>query len=214
MEYHRVGNRCGIYKEILACASEARGLQVLSEAGFEFLPNDVVAIARALLGKARFDRFAEQSDAPLAFNCSGFAKWIYGQLGVWLPRYGIDQSQLGISIDLAETQAGDLIFTRGLRPRYLTRLEEGVGHVGIATGEGTVVHCTRRHSKNLEGVVETPIDEFLISPERFRGIRRILPAREQFLVVRVPEEYRQKIETSSDVRWFILARIEHNSKRE
>jgi cell wall-associated NlpC family hydrolase len=72
---------------------------------------------------------------PQGFDCSGFVQYVYGQLGVQLPRTSEAQAQVGTPVDsLAEAQPGDLVFFAG---------SDGTagspGHVGIYIGNGEMI---------------------------------------------------------------------------
>lgn len=68
-----------------------------------------------------------------ALDCSGLTQWAWQQAGVALPRTTTEQLRVGTAVPVTELQPGDLVFTRGGRP---TR---DYGHVGLYTGENTVI---------------------------------------------------------------------------
>ncbi len=52
--------------------------------------------------------------SPQGFDCSGFTQYVFGQLGVQLPRTSEEQATVGTPVDsLADAQAGDLVFFAG-----------------------------------------------------------------------------------------------------
>jgi peptidoglycan DL-endopeptidase CwlO len=63
----------------------------------------------------------------VGFDCSGLTEWAWDQVGLHLPRITWDQAKAGLRVTVPE--AGDLLFFAGL------------GHVGIYTGRGTVIHA-------------------------------------------------------------------------
>jgi len=66
------------------------------------------------------------------FDCSGFVQYVYGQLGVSLPRTSQQQATVGTPVvDIADAQAGDLVF---YEPG-----PSGPGHVGIYIGNGEMI---------------------------------------------------------------------------
>jgi cell wall-associated NlpC family hydrolase len=67
--------------------------------------------------------------SPSGFDCSGLTSYVYGQLGVDLPRTSSDQRYAGTEIPFSELQPGDLIWSPG--------------HIGIYAGDGMVVEASR-----------------------------------------------------------------------
>jgi len=136
------------------------------------------------------------AEAPHVFDCSSFTKFLYAQAGIWIPRLSIQQRRYG---DLVENMSpGDLVFTTGYRNFYETDPRENVGHVGMATRNGTVIHAMDRAS----GVIESTYDDFHSGEPR--GIRRILRPG-TITLVQMSDEH--LIETSDDFRWLILKNV-------
>lgn len=68
------------------------------------------------------------------FDCSSFVQYVYAEFGVKLPRTSIKQSKEGTFVARANLRKGDLIF-------FSTTTSKGaVGHVGIYTGDGMMLH--------------------------------------------------------------------------
>jgi len=61
---------------------------------------------------------------PNAFDCSGFTQYVFGRLGVNLPRTAAAQQDATQRVDRADLQPGDLLFF------------DGASHVGIYAGNG------------------------------------------------------------------------------
>lgn len=198
MEYRAVGNRCAfdIAKWELPISS-AEALAILVSQGFKIVEADIVALARQCIGKSQYRRGARPSEAPGIVDCSSFAKWLYGQRGIWLPRRSVQQRELGESISLDELTAGDIVFVSGRINYYHDNPADGVGHVGIATGEGTVIHAASRKV----GVTEVPLTGF-IGKRDLRGIRRYVPKGAEVLTLGTPSS--REIETEDDIKWIIL----------
>ena len=93
------------------------------------------------------------------FDCSGFTKYIFGQLGYTLKRTAGDQMSNGTAV--TELAVGDLVFFSNT---YATSAP--ASHVGIYTGNGKFIHAVQG------GVAITPLsDSFYAS--RYAGARRI-----------------------------------------
>lgn len=59
------------------------------------------------------------------FDCSGFVKFVYNEMGVELPHSSRAIAKMGKEIPLEEAQKGDLIIFTGYKDR------KNVGHLGI-----------------------------------------------------------------------------------
>lgn len=94
------------------------------------------------------------------FDCSGFVRYVYGKLGIDLPRSSREQYKVGQKVAKDELRVGDLVFfnTNG----------KGVSHVGIYMGDGRFVH-----SSTSKGVTYTSMKDKYYS-KRYLGARRIL----------------------------------------
>jgi hypothetical protein len=72
---------------------------------------------------------------PSGFDCSGFTQYVYGQLGVQLPRTSEEQATAGTAVaSLADAQPGDLLFFAGS-----DGTASAPGHVGIYVGNGNMI---------------------------------------------------------------------------
>lgn len=91
------------------------------------------------------------------------------------------------------------MFVSGYRDYFISNPSEGVGHVGMATGEGTIIHAANKKS----GVIEVPLADFCGND--FRGVTRIVPDLSRLLVFETPLE--REVETSDDIRWIIAQRL-------
>ena len=202
--YRAVGTRCAIdFRTLRLPLSEADALNILERKGFRSVRVDPVELARACVGKAAYRRGARQAEAPTVFDCSGLTKWVYGCCGIWLPRRSIQQRSVGHEISVAHIRAGDLVFTTGFMNYFDIDPADGVGHVGIATAEGTIVHAANRST----GIVETPLDRFVA--DAFRGARRIVLEPEFVLTLETPRG--REVETADDIRWIILQTLPKQS---
>jgi cell wall-associated NlpC family hydrolase len=72
---------------------------------------------------------------PAGFDCSGFTQYVYGQLGVQLPRTSEEQASAGTPVaSLADAQPGDLVFFAGS-----DGTANAPGHVGFYVGNGDMI---------------------------------------------------------------------------
>jgi cell wall-associated NlpC family hydrolase len=68
---------------------------------------------------------------PNSFDCSGLVQYAYAAAGVSLPHSSSMQSTLGVPVDRANLQPGDLVF-----------FYSPVSHVAIYIGNGQIVHAS------------------------------------------------------------------------
>jgi cell wall-associated NlpC family hydrolase len=66
---------------------------------------------------------------PSGFDCSGFAMYVFAQVGVSLPHHAASQYGVGVPVAREQLQAGDLVFFNGL------------GHMGIYIGGEQFIHA-------------------------------------------------------------------------
>jgi cell wall-associated NlpC family hydrolase len=80
------------------------------------------------------------------FDCSGLVQYVYGRLGVELPRVTYDQWHAGRHVKRADLRPGDLVFFHHL------------GHVGIFLGHGWFMSAphsgARVHPSRMHGWYE------------------------------------------------------------
>ena len=92
---------------------------------------------------------------PSGFDCSGFVRYVYAQVGVWLPHNAARQYEYGTPVPRDRLEPGDLVFFDGLR------------HNGIYIGRGRFIH-SRQSGKRVG--VGTLDDDWYRS--RWVGARR------------------------------------------
>jgi peptidoglycan DL-endopeptidase CwlO len=95
--------------------------------------SDVVPIALRYLGIA----YRYGGTTPRGFDCSGFTQYVFGQVGVSLPRTADQQLRSASRISRSQARAGDLVFFLSGGYAY---------HVGIYLGDGKMVDSPRRGS--------------------------------------------------------------------
>ncbi|HEV7861903.1 MAG TPA: C40 family peptidase, partial [Acidimicrobiia bacterium] len=95
-------------------------------------------------------------ESPSGFDCSGLVQYVYGQLGVDLPRVASDQAQVGQPVaSLADARPGDLL-----------AFHDPVDHIGIYAGNGLMIVAPKTGDVvKVQAVYDEPT-----------AIRRVLPA--------------------------------------
>lgn len=175
--YLAVGNRCAIdFSTLVLPVSQDRACAILWRLGFRRTEVDLLALARSRVGVSWYRRGAHRDEAPNVVDCSSFVKWLYAKLGIWLPRHTIDQYRMGTKIADLETEerssevaGGELVFLEGRKPYWNDDPAKGIGHVGMLTQQGTVIHAASAE----RGVAEDSFSEFVERGNAFRGIVRV-----------------------------------------
>ena len=93
----------------------------------------VVALARAQIGTPYV--WGGSTPNP-GFDCSGLVQWVYGQLGITLPRTAADQYAATTRISPDQLQPGDLVFFANTYPS-----PQPITHVGIYVGGGQMINA-------------------------------------------------------------------------
>lgn len=201
MKYMAVANRCAVeLKDLHLPISRDESLAILISKGFTILNVDIIALAQECVGVAKYRRGARLYEAPEVFDCSSFIKWLYAQRGIWLPRRSVQQRELGEMVFFEDLSKDDIIFVSGYINYYINDRSDGVGHVGIYTGNKTVIHAANK--KN--GIIESSVEEFIGT--KFRGIRRYTPKDVEVITLQTPEG--REIESADDIKWIILQSLD------
>ncbi len=105
-------------------------------------------------------------EGPNKFDCSGFTYYLYGSMGIEIPRVAREQAKRGKRIGINELQYGDLIFfaTSKKNRRKIT-------HVGMYLGDGWFTHAsTVKNEVIYSNLYTSPYYK-----KRLRVCRRYLP---------------------------------------
>jgi hypothetical protein len=107
---------------------------------------------------------------PWGADCSGIVQTTFWLHGIVLPRDAWQQAEVGTDAgaDLAELQPADLVF-------FTDRDDRRITHVGIALGDGTMVHLALGRGGYAIESLTAPADDYTRGlMTRFVGARRIL----------------------------------------
>ncbi len=105
-------------------------------------------------------------EGPNKFDCSGYTYYMYGSMGIELPRVARDQAKVGKYIKPTQLQFGDLIFFDTTKKR-----NGKITHVGMYLGDGWFTHAS---TKKYE-VVYSNLNTSKYYKKRLRICRRYLP---------------------------------------
>ena len=97
---------------------------------------------------------------PKAFDCSGFVRYVYAELGIMLPRTAREQFKVGQRVTGALLQAGDLVF--------FDMMKGYVSHVGMYLGGGRFIHAsTPRTGVRISHLSEPAYRRHLVGARRY-----------------------------------------------
>ena len=97
---------------------------------------------------------------PRGFDCSGFTRYVFSQVGISLPRMAVGQFSVGRPVSTERLRPGDLVFFETYEP--------GPSHVGIYIGNSQFISAT-----SSRGVVVADLFGYDWG-ERYIGARRVM----------------------------------------
>jgi cell division septation protein DedD len=107
-------------------------------------------------------------EGPNKFDCSGFTYYLYGSMGINIPRVASKQARNGKRIGINELEYGDLIFFATSR-----RHRRRITHVGMYLGDGWFTHAsTVKNEVIYSNLYTSPYYK-----KRLRVCRRYLPSK-------------------------------------
>ena len=132
--YHAVRGTCAVdFRGLKLPIGPDEALEILRRFGFFPLTRDIVELGRSCVGKSDVRRGARREEAPKVVDCSSFTQWLYGEMGIEIPRRSIQQRECGRQVFSHELRKGDLLFATGSGPNYYwDDPADSVGHVAIA----------------------------------------------------------------------------------
>jgi len=109
-------------------------------------------------------------EGPNNFDCSGLTYYMYGSMGIEIPRVAREQARHGKKINFKDLAYGDLIFFATGHNRHK------ITHVGIYLGNGWFTHAsTTKHEVIYSNLYKTKYYK-----NRLRTCRRYLPQEQSF----------------------------------
>ena len=105
-------------------------------------------------------RYSYGGTSTKGFDCSGYVRHVFSELGKSLPRSSSAMYGEGESVKKSDLQPGDLVFfnTSG----------RGVSHVGIYIGSGKFIHAS-----TSKGVIKTSLNDKYYWGNKYVGAKRV-----------------------------------------
>ena len=134
--------------------------------------DEILETATLFLGT----KYIWAANGPSAFDCSGFTKYVFNQIGISLPRYSGHQANIGKKIKFSELQKGDLVFFDTTK-----KFKRKVNHVGIFIGDNKFIHASSAKKK----VIITSFDKKKFYKNKFLYARRVINSNESFALSKI-----------------------------
>lgn len=119
--------------------------------------NTAVATAKKLVGTP----YLWGGTTPSGFDCSGFLRYVFADVGVTIPRTTIDQYRSGTSVARSDLKLGDMVF-------FKDTYRPGISHAGIYVGNNQFAHAS-----SSSGVTITPLSNPYWNP-KYAGAKRYI----------------------------------------
>lgn len=97
-------------------------------------------------------------------DCSAFARQVYADAGLYLPRVSGDQFAQTRRLSPAEVRPGDLVFFAMKHPGTAR-----VDHVGVYVGKGFFVHASFTNGVHIDSVANPYYYARLVGVRRYAG---------------------------------------------
>ena len=125
------------YDKVIASDRASRNGLTVSRAGTSRQPNsqesNLSAQLKNIISGQMGKPYKWGAAGPNSFDCSGLTHYIFGRLGIVIPRTSRDQLRAGVYVEKKDLQYGDLVL--------FARDGRNINHVGIYVGNGNFVHA-------------------------------------------------------------------------
>ena len=116
-------------KEAQEQAKQEQAAQEAAAAARDAQINSLIDTAKSYIGTP----YVYGGSTPSGFDCSGFVKYVYGQIGISLSRTSYTQANEGTYVAYEDLMPGDIVcFGSG-----------SISHVGIYVGDGQFIQSPR-----------------------------------------------------------------------
>ncbi len=131
-----------------------------------------------MVKKLKGSPYVWAEEGPNNFDCSGYTYYMYGSMGIDLPRTAREQAKVGKYIKPSELKYGDLIFFDTTKRR-----NGKITHVGMYLGDGWFTHASTTKNE----VVYSNLRTSPYYKKRLRICRRYLPSTKQSLLAQTKQ---------------------------
>jgi peptidoglycan DL-endopeptidase CwlO len=118
---------------------------------------EIVSTAKSYIGV----RYQFGGASPSGFDCSGFLFYVFGKVGIELPRMSADQYHVGKAVSKADLLPGDIVFFQGT-------YKAGISHSGIYIGDNKFISAT-----SSRGIKIDSLSDGYWGP-KYAGAKRVL----------------------------------------
>ena len=152
----------------VSCRADAASTDVIPGVGVKQLRKlraKVLALAEEQLGVP----YVYGGMSPSGFDCSGFVKYIYDEMGYTINRTADTQLVSGVAVNREDLQPGDLVF-------FCATTNDGAitSHVGIYAGDNQFIHAAS------DGIRYSSLDDDYYADKYLCARRILLPGQVQY----------------------------------
>ena len=152
----------------VSCKADAASTDVIPGVGVKQLRKlraKVLALAEEQLGVP----YVYGGMSPSGFDCSGFVKYIYDEMGYTINRTADTQLVSGVAVNREDLQPGDLVF-------FCATTNDGAitSHVGIYAGDNQFIHAAS------DGIRYSGLDDDYYADKYLCARRILLPGQVQY----------------------------------
>ncbi len=122
-------------------------------------------------------------EGPNQFDCSGFTYYMYGSMGIEIPRVAREQAKKGSEIKMHELVYGDLIFFDTEK-----NPKGKITHVGMYLGDGWFTHASTTEYE----IVYSNLNTSPYYKKRLRICRRYLPEKKESIAMNKAKPWKSK----------------------
>ena len=121
-----------LYDKVIEADRSAKKQLRVSRGSVRQAESNEITKLKDVISKQLGKSYRYGAAGPNNFDCSGLTYYIYGQLGISIPRTSKTQINVGVAVSKDDLQYGDLVL--------FARDKKNINHVGIYVGNGNFVH--------------------------------------------------------------------------